>query len=83
MGVWKHSGSPSQYFQVKKNDSGGLKEVVSLGKKKPERMSCDVYRIRKNYSIHHAASDLSRTVIFLEGNKKIITQKMYLAVLNL
>ena len=34
MGVWKHSDSPSQYFQVKKNDSGGLKEVVSLGKKK-------------------------------------------------
>ena len=83
MGVWKHLGSPSQYFQVKKTDSGGLKEVVSLGKKKLERMSCDVYRIWKNYSIHHAASDLSRTVIFLEGIKKIITLKMYLAALNL
>ena len=30
-------------------------------------MSGDVYRIKKNYSYHHCASDLSRTVIFFEG----------------
>ena len=67
MGVWKHTGSPSQYFQVRKNEFGGLQELVSLGKKRPDTMSCDMYWIKKNYSCHHAASHLSRTVIFLEG----------------
>ena len=67
MGVWKHTGSPSHYFQVRKNQFGGLKEIVSLGKKRPKKISNDVYRIKKNYSSHHAASDLTRTVIFLEG----------------
>jgi len=43
-------------------------ENVSLGKKCPKKLSCDMYRIKKNYSSHHAANDLSRTVIFLEGN---------------
>ena len=68
MGVWKHTGSPSQYFEVRKNRFGGLMEIVSLGKKCPKKLSCEVYRIKKNYSSHHAANDLSRTVIFLEGN---------------
>ncbi len=67
MGVWKHTGSPSQYFQVKITESGDLCELVSLGKKRPSEMSRGVYRIKKNYSCHHAASDLSRTVIFIEG----------------
>ena len=67
MGVWKHNGSPSQYFKVKTSDSGELRELISLGKKRPIEMSLDVYRIKKNYSYHHAASDLSRTVIFIEG----------------
>ncbi len=67
MGVWKHTGSPSQFFEVRKNQYGGLKEITSLGKKRPKRMSHGLYRIKKNYSSHHAASDLSRTVIFLEG----------------
>lgn len=67
MGVWKHTGSPSQYFEVKKNRYGGLKEIVSLGKKRPKRMTEGIYRIKKNYSSHHTASDLSRTLIFLEG----------------
>ena len=66
MGVWRHTGSPSQYFQVKTTKSGDLQELV-LGKKHPTEMSQDVYRIKKNYSCHHAASDLSRTVIFIEG----------------
>ena len=60
-------GPPSHYFQVRKNEFGGLKEIISLGKKRPKKMSNDVYRIKKNYSAHHAASDLTRTVIFLEG----------------
>jgi len=30
-------------------------------------MSNDVYHIKKNYSCHHAASDLPQTVIFLES----------------
>jgi len=72
MGVWRHTGSPSQYFQVKSTESGELKELISLGKKRPTEMSNDVYRIKKNYSCHHAASDLSRTVIFLEGMYCII-----------
>ena len=67
MGVWKHTGSPSQYFEIKKNEYGGLMEIVSLGKKS-QQISDSMYRIKKNYSYHHAASDLSRTVIFLEGN---------------
>ena len=29
MGVWKHIGSPSQYFKVKTSDSGELHELVS------------------------------------------------------
>ena len=68
MGVWKHTGSPSQYFEVRKNRFGSLMEIVSLGKKCPQKLSCDVYRIKKNYSSHHAANDLSCTVIFLGGN---------------
>lgn len=61
MGVWKHTGSPSQYYQVVKNEYGGLKEIVSMGKK-CSKMFEGMYRIKKNYSCHHAASDLSRTV---------------------
>ena len=60
MGVWK-------YFKVKTTKSGDLHELVSLGKKRPTEMSRGVYRIKKNYSCHHAASDLSRTVIFIDG----------------
>ena len=67
MGVWKHTGSPSQYFQVKTTESGDLHELVSLGKKHPTEMSHGVYHIKKNYSCHHGASDLSHTVIFIEG----------------
>lgn len=64
MGVWKHTGLLSQYFQVRKNEFGGLQELVSLGKKRPDTMTCDMYRIKKNYSCHHAASDFP-VVIFL------------------
>ena len=67
MGVWKHTGSPSQYFRFRKNKYGGMKEIVSLGKKS-QRMSNVMYRIKNNYNSHHTASDLSRTVIFVEGN---------------
>jgi len=57
MGVWKHLSSPSQYFLVKKNDSGGSEEVASFGKKKPKKMSSNMYCVRKYYSTHHAASN--------------------------
>ena len=67
MGVWKHNGSPSQYYEVRKNESGGLKEIISLGKKRPKKMVDGMYRIKKNYSSHHASSDLLRTIIFIEG----------------
>lgn len=66
MWVWKHTGSPLHYFQVRKNKFSGLKEIISRGKKHP-KMSNDVNRIKKNDSSHHAASDLTGTVIFLEG----------------
>lgn len=71
MGVWKHTGSPSQYLKVHRSEAGSLKEIKSLGKKRPDNMSSDVFRIRKNYSCHHAASDLSRTVIFIEGINEV------------
>ena len=64
MGAWKHTGSPSQYFQVRKNRFGGLMEIVSLGKRCPNKLPSDLYRTKKNYSSHHAATDLSCTVIF-------------------
>ena len=53
MGVWKHTGSLSHYFQVRKNEFGGLKEIISLGKKCPKKMPNDVYHIKKNYSMLH------------------------------
>ena len=52
MGVWRHTGSPSQYFKVKKNDSGGLLELTSLGKKRPKDMPNDVYRITVVIMLH-------------------------------
>jgi len=44
-GVWEHTGSPSQYFEVRKNRFGGLMEIVSLGQKCPKKLSCDMYQI--------------------------------------
>jgi len=36
-------------------------------KKHSKKMSNDVYHIKKNYSSHHPSSDLTHTVISLEG----------------
>lgn len=72
MGVWKHNGSPSQYYEVRKNQHGGLQEIVSLGKKRPKQMVDGIYRIKKNYSCHHSSSDLLRTIIFIEGKVHVL-----------
>lgn len=61
----KHTGSPSHYEkeQIWCPNSNNLPRK----KKHSKKMSNDVYHIKKNYGPHHPASDLIRTVIFLEG----------------
>ena len=50
MGDWKHTGSPSQYFEVRKNRFGGLMEIVSLGKSAPKKLS-----LLPIHSEHHSS----------------------------
>ena len=62
MGVWRWKGSYRMWLSV---DEVGCVEV--LGKKQPESMSLDHYRIWKRYYENKSSKDLSKMIVTLEG----------------
>ena len=62
MGSWKCNGVYHAWVDV---DSNGF--VASHGKKKPEKVTSNVYMITKKCYVHKTSQDLKKTIVFLAG----------------
>ena len=66
MGAWKHTGSPTKWFYVKRNEDNAIEEIVPL-QGKPGPKDHDVYQLRRVYYVNASDGDVRKIISTLQG----------------